>query len=264
MNSPWKQAIVVGASSGIGEEIARQLSAAGVRVCLVARREDELKRIVSEMNNLGVIPSATSNASIGNAIYRAHDVTDIDSAPAIFQDICTELGGLDAIFYASGIMPSFALGEYDIHKEKAIIEINVIGAMSWINLAAERFGRTGAGTIVGISSVAGDRGRGGMAGYATSKAGLNTYMEAIRNRVGANGVNVVIVKPGPVRTPMTATSDVGKLPMIINADEAARLIISAAANKKKIAYVPRKWQLVMFIIRTIPSFLFQRMKNLNS
>jgi NAD(P)-dependent dehydrogenase (short-subunit alcohol dehydrogenase family) len=189
-------------------------------------------------------------------------VTCVEEAPALFQQICRDLGGLDLLIYAAGVMPRITPEEYSLEKDRAAIEVNFMGAVGWINQAAERFGRGGAGTIVGISSVAGDRGRGGYPVYGATKAALNAYLESIRNRVGRLGVVVVTVKPGPIDTPMTR--GMSGLPMIVKADEAAAAILSAAARRGRNVYVPWKWRPLMFIIRSIPSFLFQRMKRLNS
>ncbi len=256
MSARWNHAIVVGASSGIGMAIARELVAGGCKVALVARRESELQTFATELNG----------RSIGSpvALVYPHDVTQYEEVPALFQQICHDLSGLDAIVYASGVMPQYAPEEYNFEKDQQQIEVNLLGAMAWINQAAERFGRGQTGTIVGISSVAGDRGRGGMIGYATSKAGFNAYLEAIRNRVGRLGVKVVTVKPGPVNTPMTEALDRSKKPLLIEADKAAHLIIDGAKRGKNVVYVPWMWRPIMAIIRSVPSFIFQRLKNLNS
>jgi NAD(P)-dependent dehydrogenase (short-subunit alcohol dehydrogenase family) len=154
-------------------------------------------------------------------------------------------------------MPRITDSEYSFDKDRAMIEVNVLGAIAWLNEAAQRLEAAGSGTIVGISSVAGDRGRRGQPVYCTSKAALDTYLEALRNRVGRFGVRVVTIKPGPVDTPLTKGLD--KLPMVISADDAARQIIAAAEKGKRIAYVPGKWRPVMAVIRSIPSPLFQKL-----
>ncbi len=241
MSIPWKYAIVVGASSGIGAEIARQLAAGGCRVALVARRETELAKLAAELD----------------ALKYVHDVTCGEEVPALFQQICRDLGELDLIVYAAGIMPRIAEDEYSFELDRRMIEVNVLGAVAWLNEAAQRFGRGGAGTIVGISSVAGDRGRRGMPVYGASKAALNTYLESLRNRVGRFGVDVVTIKPGPVDTPMT--QGLSKLPMLISAPEAARQILRAAARRANTAYIPWKWRPIMFVLRHVPSFIFKRM-----
>jgi decaprenylphospho-beta-D-erythro-pentofuranosid-2-ulose 2-reductase len=250
MALPWTHAIVVGGSSGIGEELVKLLASGGCRVAAVARREAELRRV------------ADSCGQPDNVLTFVHDVTCCEEVPALFQQICRELGGLDLIIYAAGIMPRITPEEYSLEKDRAAIEVNFTGAVAWINQAAERFGRAGDGTIVGISSVAGDRGRGGYPVYGATKAALNTYLESIRNRVGRLGVAVITVKPGPVDTPMT--KGMSGLPMVASPAEVARTILLAAARRARIVYVPWKWRPVMLIIRAIPSFLFQRMKKLNS
>jgi decaprenylphospho-beta-D-erythro-pentofuranosid-2-ulose 2-reductase len=244
--SSFRQAIIIGASSGIGAELARQLASSGCDVALIARREAELQALTDEINNAGG----------GRASCYSHDVRCYSEVPALFQAVCRELDGLDLIIYASGVMPSLADEEYTFDKDKAIIEVNLLGAIAWINEAAQRFKATGSGTIVGISSVAGDRGRRGMPVYCTSKAALDTYLEAMRNRVGRYGVKVVTIKPGPVETPMTTGI---KMPFMIPATEAAQKILVAARRGARIAYVPAKWRLIMGIIRLIPSPIFQKM-----
>jgi short-subunit dehydrogenase len=246
----WKNAIIVGASSGIGAEIARQMSAQGCRVALVARREAELKRISSEL--------AAAGTPAGNVMIYPHDVTCYEEVPGLFQKITRDLGGLDILIYTAGVMPPIAEDEYSFDKDLMIIEVNTLGAIAWMNEAALRFGAAKSGTIVGISSVAGDRGRQGQPAYCASKSALNTYLESLRNRLGKKGVHVVTVKPGPVDTPMTKGLD--KLPMMVSASEAAKSILNAADAHKGEVYVPGKWKPVMFIIRNIPSFLFRKLK----
>jgi decaprenylphospho-beta-D-erythro-pentofuranosid-2-ulose 2-reductase len=184
-------------------------------------------------------------------------VTAFDDVPALLQTICRDLGGLDLFIYAAGVMPKVADDEYSFEKDRAMIEVNVLGSIAWINEVARRFDRMGGGTIVGISSVAGDRGRRGQPVYCTSKAALDTYLEAIRNRVGRRGVNVLTAKPGPVKTPMTR--DLGKLPLQIPADQAAREIIAAAERGDRLVYVPGVWRPIMSILRAVPSVIFQKL-----
>ena len=247
MATAWKQAIIVGASSGMGASVARQLAKQGCQVALVARRQGELHRLADEINEQGA----------GQARAYVHDVACHEEVPGLFQQICRDLGGLDLIVYAAGVMPRLTPEEYTFAKDRAMIEVNVLGAIAWLNEAAQRFGAARSGTIVGISSVAGDRGRRGQPVYCASKAALNTYLEGLRNRVGRFGVAVVTIKPGPVDTPMTEGLD--KLPLLISADEAARQLLAAAGRGVHTAYVPGKWRPIMFVLRNIPSFLFKKM-----
>ncbi len=248
MPSVWKQAIIVGASSGIGEELARQLVAQGCRVALVARRQEELERIVSALNAGGV----------QNALIYPHDVRHSEEIPTLFQKIAHDLGGVDLFIYAAGVMPAVEPNEYCFEKDRQMIEINLLGAIGWINEVAQRFGQTHSGTIVGISSVAGERGRMTMPAYCTSKAAFTTYLEAIRNRIGRYGVKVVTVKPGPVITPMTA--GLGKMPLQITAERAASEILVAAKRGRANAFVPHTWRWIFLILRNVPSFVFKKLK----
>jgi len=247
MSLAFRHAIVVGASSGIGAEIARQLGRAGCRVALVARRAAELEGVAAEID--GASPPAAR-------VY-VHDVTDFDDVPALFQSICRDLDGLDLVVYAAGVMPPVGPSEYAFTKDRPIVDVNLLGALAWLNEAAGRFERARGGTIVGISSVAGDRGRRGNPAYHASKAALDTYLEAVRNRVARHGVRVVTVKPGPVDTPMTRGMD--KLPLLVSAEDAAAELLAGAARGGHTVYVPRRWRPIMFVIRHIPSFVFRRL-----
>lgn len=242
---PFKTAIVVGASSGIGEHLVRQLAREGVTVAALARRASELDRVVKE-------------AGADGARIRpyAHDVTDYASVPGTFDRIRADLGDVDLVIYNAGVMPTVAEGEYNFDKDHAMIAVNLLGAMAWLNPVAAYMEARRAGTIVGISSVAGDRGRRGNPGYHTSKAGLTTYLEALRNRLARYGVTVVTVKPGPVATPMT--KDLGKLPLLIQPEAAAAGILAHARAGSVEGYVPAAWWPIMTVIQAVPSFVFRR------
>jgi short-subunit dehydrogenase len=288
--SRFQRAIIVGASSGMGAELARELAAQGCRLGLVARRETELARLAERISRgrwtslerhgedvtdkaPAATPSvyndvdsmlsyssggmSTANTSLPpNVIICPHDVHDYAAVPALFQTLCHDLGGLDLFIYAAGVMPRISAEEYSFEKDEQTIEVNVLGAMAWCNQAAHRFASTKGGTLVGIGSVAGDRGRRGNPAYSASKAALETYLEALRNRTGQYGVKVVTIKPGPVSTPMT---DGLSMPMMIPADVAAQQILKAAERGKRVAYVPGQWRYIMGIIRAIPSPIFQKM-----
>lgn len=243
---PWKRTIVVGASSGIGEALARQLAQNGCRVALVARREAELQALADALNESLPQPLAS---------VHVHDVRETGRAAPLFAEIAQSLGGVDLVIYASGVMSRFGPDDYDLELDEQQIAVNFTGAVAWLNEAARRFGLAGAGTIIGISSVAGDRGRRGQPVYGATKAALNTYLESLRNRIERKGAFVVTVKPGPVDTPMTR--GLGKLPAVISADQAAQEILIAARDKVRVAYVPGKWRGIMAVIRAIPDGIFK-------
>ena len=245
MPTAFKRALIVGASSGIGEALARKLAQEGCRVALVARRADALHALADGLN-------AEAKASVACAY--PHDVRDTAAVPALFGEVTQALGGLDLIIYAAGIMPRVAPDQYPTESDAETIAVNFTGAVAWLNEAALRFGKAGGGTIVGISSVAGDRGRRGNTVYAATKGALNVYLESLYNRLAGRGVSVITVKPGPVDTPMTKGL---KMPGMAAPDQVAQEILAAAHEGTRIAYVPAKWKLVMTVIRAIPAPIFK-------
>jgi short-subunit dehydrogenase len=245
---PTLGAIVVGASSGIGEAVARRLAREGYAVALVARRADRLHEICNLIN---------SHSGQRRAFAYPHDVTRFDEVQPLFQTILRDLGRLDVVVYASGVMPAVGPSEFNFEKDKAMIDVNVLGAMAWLDQAATLFERTGGGHIVSISSVAGERGRVINPVYNASKAALTTYLEGLRNRLTRKGVHVLTVKPGFVDTDML--KGVKRRMWVISPEQAAADIWSAIKRRQQTMYTPARWGLVMLVIRNIPSFVFRRL-----
>ncbi len=244
-----KGALVVGASSGIGAAIARQLVGEGWRVAALARRRpelDELERSCAE----------AAQAGGGALLVRVHDVKNTHEIPALFEELVRELGGLDLVVYAAGIMPKIGEQEYDTEKDLEILAVNTGGCVAWLNPAADLFCTQRRGAIVGISSIAGDRGRKGNPLYCTSKAAMNTYLESLRNRLGEFGVHVCTIRPGFVDTAMTQGNP--KLFWLISSEDAARRILRAVRSGANVRYVPFRWMWVGLVMRLIPSFVFRR------
>jgi len=239
-------AIIVGASSGMGAALVRRLANEGYAVAALARRADALAEV-----------AAACADTPGRVIVRAHDVHDVATVPALFEELARELGDVELLVYAAGIMPEIGEQEYDTATDLDILTVNTSGCIAWCNQAAELFRTQRRGTIVGISSIAGDRGRKGNPAYCTSKAAMNTYLEALRNRLGDFDVHVCTIKPGFVETPMT--EGLPGLFWLISADEAARRILVAARGRANVRYVPARWMWVGLVLRLIPSFLFRRM-----
>jgi NAD(P)-dependent dehydrogenase (short-subunit alcohol dehydrogenase family) len=241
-------ALVVGASSGIGAAVAERLAREGFRVALVARREDELRKVADAINR---------RAGQERAWVFAHDVTHYEEVPALFERIVEVLGGLSVVVYAAGVMPPVGPDEYNFAKDRQMVEVNLLGMIAWLNEAADLFRRVQSGVIVGVGSVAGDRGRAGQPGYNTTKGAQAIFLESLRNRLAPANVRVITIKPGPVDTPMVR--HLGRLPMMITADEAARQIVRAIGRSWGTVYVPRRWGLIMWVIIHIPSFIFRRL-----
>jgi short-subunit dehydrogenase len=244
-------ALILGASSGIGAALARELATQGYRLALVARNESALVALTNEVNG--------EHAGPPQARGYPCDVRVFDDAPVLFQRISEDMdGALRLVAYVAGIMPSGKAGAWTFEEERAMIETNLLGAMRWFDLAAESFTRAGGGVIVGVSSVAGDRGRRGNSAYMASKAGLSTYLESLRYRMRGTGVRVVTVKPGYVATPMTGDL---KLPqaLTITPARAAKRIAQAAQKSSGVVYVPGYWAPIMWGIRQLPAAAMARL-----
>lgn len=237
--------VIVGASSGIGRALALELARADRQLGLVARRQTELDEVAAAVRQRG-----------GQAEIVVSDAVDVDAVEQAWTALKQKLGGVDAIVYAAGVMPNVAIDEFNTQKDKQIIEVNVIGAMAWLNCAARDFQTLKSGVICGIGSVAGDRGRRPSPAYGASKAALHTYLESLRNRLWLHGVRVVTVKPGPVDTPMTK----GKpgMPLMVSAEIAARHIAKALEGGPEVTYVAGAWRWIMLAMRLVPSMLFRR------
>ncbi|MBF6589700.1 MAG: SDR family NAD(P)-dependent oxidoreductase [Ktedonobacterales bacterium] len=242
-------ALIIGASSGIGAALARRLARQGYRVALLARRQRPLDALAEELN------TGAEGAPV--AFIYTHDVAAYEEAPALFARILADVAPLRLVIYAAGIMPHGATGA-TFADERAILETNTIGAMRWFGLAAVAFEREHGGTIVGISSVAGDRGRPGNGAYMASKAVLSSYVESLRYQLKPEGVRVVTVKPGYVATPMTAGLRLPR-PLTITADDAARHIARAAERGLAVAYVPGYWRGIMWTVRRLPASMIARL-----
>jgi short-subunit dehydrogenase len=247
--NPRKRAILVGASSGIGAALARRLAREGYTVACLARRADLLQSLCAEINQA---------SDETRAVPYTHDVTNYKVIPQLFKDIITDFGGLDLFIFCAGISLPTGLEHYDFEKDCAVTEANYIGALAWLNPVAELFQSLKKGQIVGISSVAGERGRVGNPSYNASKAALSCYLESLRNRLTRLGVNVLTVKPGFVQTDMVKGAQ--NLFWVVSPEQAAEDVWKGIRKRKQDIYIPARWRLVMLIIRNIPSVIFRRMK----
>jgi short-subunit dehydrogenase len=248
--NPRRRGIIIGASDGIGAALAQRLALEGYTLALLARRADKLESLCTEINR-------TSGEYRARAYV--HDVAEYEKALPLLRRIVADLGGLDLVVFAAGVnYPPGGIDKYNFENDRRMIEINLIGAMAWLNPVAEMFQSARTGQIVGIGSVAGDRGRVGNPGYNTSKAGLATYLEALRNRLTRHGVNVLTVKPGFVQTEMLKAAQ-GATPFTIPAEKAAEDIWSAMRKRKQVIYTASIWHWIMLAIRHTPSFIFRRL-----
>jgi NAD(P)-dependent dehydrogenase (short-subunit alcohol dehydrogenase family) len=228
--------------------LARRLAQDGTKVALLARRADVVHRIAKGINE---------EAGAALAFGFLHDVTEHDKVEPLWQVIEEKIGDVGQLYFVAGIMEDVEPDEFDTEKDARHFLVNTIGSVAWVNAAARRFQKKGSGVICGVSSVAQDRGRIGRPAYNASKAGMDTHLEAVRNRLWRKGVCVTTIRPGFVDTPMT--QGVKRMFWLISADRAAEVILSCVRKRKAIAYVPARWRMLMCVIRNIPSFLFRRL-----
>ena len=248
--NPRRRGIIIGASDGIGAALARRLAREGYILALLARRADKLEALCSEINQM---------TGEQRAQAYVHDVAEYDNAPLLLRRIVADLGGLDLVVFVAGVnYPPGGIDKYNFENDRRMIEVNLIGAMAWLTPVAEMFQSAKAGQIVGIGSVAGDRGRVGNPGYNTSKAGLATYLEVLRNRLTRHGVNVLTVKPGFVQTEMLNAAQ-GATPFTIRVEKAAEDIWKAIKKRKQMVYTASIWRWIMLAIQHTPSFIFRRL-----
>jgi len=246
--NPQRRGIIIGASAGLGAALARKLAFEGYTLALLARRGDKLDALCNEIN-----------MNEGHAFSYVHDVSEYDKVPELLRKIVADLGGLDLVVFVAGVnYPPGGNDIYNFENDREMIEVNLIGAMAWLTPIAEMFQSAKAGQIVGIGSVAGDRGRVGNPGYNTSKAGLATFLEALRNRLTRYGVNVLTVKPGFMKTEMIKAAQ-GATPFAIEPEKAADDIVRAMKKRNPQIYTASIWRWIMLAIQHTPSFIFRRL-----
>jgi short-subunit dehydrogenase len=247
---PRKKAILIGAAGGIGAQVARRLAQEGFVLALSDRSEDVLKMLCTEVNQ---------TYGETRAIPYIHNVTAYDQVPNLFRKIVADLGGLDLFVYVAGAIYFPTMDEFNFAEDYKMVEVNLLGAMAWMSQVAPVFQSMRGGQIVGVSSVAGDRGRVGNPGYNTSKAGFTCYLEALRNRLTRHGVHVLTIKPGMVKTDMLDLPNAPKPVLAVTPEQAADGIWNAIKKRKQVAYISGLWRWVMLVLTHIPSVIFRRL-----
>jgi short-subunit dehydrogenase len=236
--------LVLGGASDIGRATAATFAAKGWRIQLAGRDGEALAREAGDI-------AARTGAAV--TVHR-FDVLDT-AAFAAFVDGLPVLP--DAVLCVVGLLGDQRRAETDLDYATLVMRSNFEGPALILGLLAERFAARGAGTIIGVSSVAGDRGRASNYVYGSAKAGFTAVLSGLRNRLARHGVHVLTVKPGFVRTRMT---DGMKLPALLTAqpNEVGGAIERAVTRARNEIYVAPVWRLVMAIIRAIPESIFKK------
>lgn len=250
MDIKGKSILVLGATSSIARALADEMAKEGAHVHVAGRNIEEIERIA---NDISVRYQVSSSA-------HAFQASDFQSHKNILPAVESQNGkhGLDGLVLAFGELGDQVEAQTEFEQAKSIIDSNYTGAVSILTHAANYFEKQGHGFIIGIASVAGDRGRQSNYIYGSAKGALALFLQGLRNRLSKSGVQVLTVKPGFVDTKMTY----GRSGMFLVAspESVAQAIIKALKANKQVIYVPWFWQWIMLIIKTIPEQIFMKMK----
>ncbi len=247
MNWNGKRIFVTGASSGIGEGLALALARRGAYLGLAARREEELGRIARECERAG-----------GKARAFALDVTDESAVQTAVDEFIREFEHVDVLIANAGIGGNNAETRgLDPIAVKKVIDINLLGAVNAVHAVLPDLKRRGSGHLVAISSLAGFRGLPRSAAYSASKAGMTAFFESVRLDVKHLGIDVTIIQPGFIKTPLTSGRE-AKMPFIMELDAAIPLFLKAIERRKRFAAFP--WQLATIVRagKFMPAWLYDR------
>ena len=245
----WKGKVVLltGASSGIGEGLALALAGRGATLGLLARREDLLTELAAKCESAG-----------GKAHPLPTDVTDAEAVQNAADRLQTEFGHIDLLIANAGIGGNDEVTRsYGPAAVKKVVDVNLLGAVNAVHAVVPGMLDRGSGHLVAISSLAGFRGLPRSAAYCASKAGMTAFFESVRLDVKSKGIDVTIIQPGFIRTPLTAAR-ANKMPYIMELEDAIPYFISAIERKKYFSAFP--WQLATLVRagKFMPVWLYDR------
>jgi len=236
--------LLLGATSDIGISIAHEFAMNGFNIQLASRNSESLIKDCSDIQiRYGVNVTVHEFDALN---FYSHEMF-INSLPLM----------PDLVVSAIGLLGNQMESENDFKKALLVMKTNYLGLASILGLFANCFVERGHGTLIGISSVAGDRGRASNYIYGSSKAGLSNFLSGLRNRLNRYGIHVITVKPGYVMTKMTSNLDLPKL-LTASTKQVSRSIYRAYKLKKDIVYIMPIWRFIMFIIKNIPEKIFKK------
>jgi short-subunit dehydrogenase len=238
--------LVLGATSGIAQHVARRLVAPGARFFLVARDPAKLEAVAGDLRVRG--------AAVESALA---DLDDLSAHEALVARADAALGGMDLAIAAQGVLGDPATYDRDGAAAARVLHANLVAPAALLTAVARTMAPRGAGCIVGLSSVAGDRGRRSNSVYGASKAGFTAFLSGLRSRLEPAGVQVLTVKPGPVDTAMSARFP--KAPSFAPPDLVARDVVRAIRRGADVLYTPWRWRVIMAVVRAIPERIFKRL-----
>jgi Short-chain dehydrogenases of various substrate specificities len=238
--------IILGASSDIARATALAFAKQGWNLHLAGRNMEALQKIATD---LSVRTGRTVNCS-------AFDALDTASHATFWESVS---GNAEGLLCAVGLLGEQCEAEHDPERAQAILRTNFTGLVPIFSMAANTFEQRGKGLIIGLGSVAGDRGRASNYVYGSAKAGLEAFLSGLRNRLFTKGVHVMTVKPGFVRTRMTEGLNLPKM-LTATPEQVAADIVAGAGKKRGVVYSRWFWRWIMCIITHLPECVFIRLK----
>ena len=245
----WNDTVVflTGASSGIGEGLADAMAKRGATLGLVARRRELLDDLADRCRRHNV-----------RVRTFAVDVTDEMAVAAAAEEMRTEFGRIDLMIANAGIGGNDEeTRSYVPRAVRRVIETNLLGASNTVHAVVPHMAERGSGHIVAISSLAGFRGLPRSAAYSASKAGMTAFFESVRLDVKHSGIDVTIIQPGFIRTPLTSAR-ANKMPFLMELDDAIPLFVKAIEKKKKFAAFPWPLATIVRAGKFMPAWLYDR------
>lgn len=243
-----KRILIIGATSAIAEHCARIWAARGDALHLVARNDQHVEVIASDLKVRGASEVTTY----------CIDLNDMKKYDELLDKADHALGNVDIVLIAHGTLSNQKSCELSVEETLSEIQTNALSTISLLTLIANRFEEKRNGTICVVSSVAGDIGRASNYVYGSAKAMVTTFTSGLRQRLYKSNVSVVTIKPGFVNTPMTSNLKKGFLwvkPYVV-----ATLIVNAIDNKKAEVYTPFFWWIIMTLIKLTPNKIFKLLK----
>lgn len=242
-----KNILIIGATSGMAEAVARRYAAENARFALVARQQDKLEVIAADLAARGA----------AGASFEIWDANDVTALPGVIDRAWQSLGRVDMALIAHGTLPDQQRAEHDMAYAVEHFRLNGESAVACMLGLASRFEAQGDGVMAVIGSVAGDRGRGSNYLYGSAKAAVDACASGLRARLFKKGVHVLTIKPGFVATPMTVGLNL-PAKLTVTPTRVADDICKAIEARKDVIYTPWFWALIMLIIRVVPEKIFKR------
>jgi len=240
--------VVFGATSSIGQEVCRLHAPDISNIVLCGRDPEKLEIVASDLRCRGDL----------EIITRMVNFSDPASYEDLVPTVIEEIGSVDIWYFFQGSLLDQKRCENSIPDTRDQLQVNLLSVLDLLNPIAIYLEGKGAGAVVVVTSVAGDRGRKSNYIYGTAKGALSIYLQGLRNRLANCAVLVLEVKPGFVRTPMTEHLDTTGL-LWSSPSSVAEKIVSAIKKKRDVVYIPGYWRLIMFVINAIPEKIFKRL-----